>query len=34
MEYYHAARQTRLNLVEAKSFPGGVVRLNYTTIRS
>ena len=32
--YYHAARQTRLRLVEAKPFPGGVVRLHYATIRS
>ena len=34
IEYYHAARQTRLKLVEAKPFPGGVVRLHYANIRS
>ena len=28
--YYHAAQLTRLTLVEAKPFPGGVVRLHYT----
>jgi hypothetical protein len=27
--YYHAPRRTRLTLVEAKPFTGGVVRLHY-----
>ena len=27
--YYHAAQLTRLKLIEAKPFPGGVVRLHY-----
>jgi len=33
IEYYHAAHLTRLRLVEAKPFPGGVVRLHYTKER-
>ena len=33
IEYYHAAHLTRLRLVEAKPFSGGVVRLHYTKER-